>query len=246
MFFFLYLARKTRALAPRILGSFVLAFALVIPVRASDDLPVLDVLFYEDVLDSFISEEGKIEGLVVDKVRLFLDQTGIKYKFKLLPWARLYRDLMISDHALGANLLRSPEREDKFHWIYQLSYEEEFLIARNSPEMLNFDMKSLSSGDYIAICDHLSAQCELLEKLGFPDDNILRVYDLSVGKQARMVLRGRVDFMIDNLNDVLEELGFTHDQFVEVGKVHKTEVHLVAPKSIDPRLLKILTSAHRQ
>ncbi|MBT4522190.1 MAG: transporter substrate-binding domain-containing protein [Halieaceae bacterium] len=244
-FSIVYLFSATRLLA----SSIVLLASTALPALSSDKYPVLDVLVYESLGEAHENEEGEIVGAAVDKVRQFLDKSGLEYTVKQLPWARLYKQVLGSDHTLAVNLLRTVEREDDFHWIYRIRIEEQFLIASNTTAMRAFDRSEIAEGKYTAICDRQSAQCDFLKSLGFPDKNIMRFYGMTTGEQVQMVLSGRIDFVIDGIDSLtrdIQDLNIEADELIQVMSVHRTGVYLVASKSIDPQVLNILRKVARQ
>ncbi len=84
-----------------------LIITLGIPAVAEDNLPVLKVLVHNNPGKTYLNEDGVVVGNIADEVRQFLDQTGLKYEFKLLPWVRVYREATTKTNSVVVSLLRT-------------------------------------------------------------------------------------------------------------------------------------------
>ncbi len=70
--------------------------------------------FYEPY--SF-AEEGAAQGIAVNQVRKILAQLHFFPNINVYPWARTYNIALNSPNTLIFSMARTPEREEKFHWI---------------------------------------------------------------------------------------------------------------------------------
>ncbi|GGF69377.1 hypothetical protein GCM10011332_24420 [Terasakiella brassicae] len=70
--------------------------------------------FYEPY--SF-AEEGAAQGIAVNQVRKILAQLHFFPNISVYPWARAYNIALNSPNTLIFSMARTPEREEKFHWI---------------------------------------------------------------------------------------------------------------------------------
>ena len=217
--------------------------------QTSDTPPVLDVIFYEDPIASFTKKDGSIAGASVDLMRPLLDKTGVNYRFRILPWVRLYRQALTSDRMAVMHLLRTKDREDQFHWLYKISVQEHILISRNTAKMKALSAAEIVNGPYMAVCEEHAAQCAMLRQFGFSESKIMRLYDMTPGEHANLIATGRFDFMIDNipsLSSELKVLGIAEERLFEHTKVSESAEYLAASKTLDPRLVEQLkTLQHR-
>jgi len=68
-----------------------------------------------------VAESGdQIHGLTVDLFKAVVDDTEYSYTTSVYPWARSYRLATSGANVLIFPLIRTKERENKFHWIGKL------------------------------------------------------------------------------------------------------------------------------
>ncbi len=221
----------------------LLSFECNISFAEDADLPILNVLADEESIFSYRNDKGEIVGENIEKIRAFLDGTGIKYHLDLMPWQRILRVASSTTNTLIVSIIRTEVREDNFYWLYQLSTFDDHLITRNTPEMKDITSEKILSGNYKAICSKDAIQCQFLEDFGFPQSRILRISGLTDGEVATMVLRGRADFMIDTMEDLEKEFkakGLDVNRLYKYFKIHSSSAYLAGPKHLDPRLKSIL------
>jgi polar amino acid transport system substrate-binding protein len=222
-----------------------LTLALVAATAAfadETDPPTLEIMYYQrDGGGLYIDSEGRATGYGAEKVAAFFGRRNVSYIWKVMPWSRLYRTAHERDNAVIYNLLRTPERENNFHWFLKIRDEANFLMTRNTPEMTGLTMQDILAGDYRALCDQDAAQCVMFRKLGFPEDRIVQVQSgVDTGDLARLVLAGRADFIIENAEYLAEELtqdGLPLSSMIELIKLSSTPTYLAAPKNFNEKLL---------
>ena len=66
---------------------------------------------------NFMNEQGEFVGLAVDIVREIQQRVGNKDKIEMIPWKRIYNTALNEPNIVFFSVARTPEREDKFHWI---------------------------------------------------------------------------------------------------------------------------------
>ncbi len=66
---------------------------------------------------NFVDEHGKITGLSVDFVREIQRRIVNTDDIKMIPWQRIYNTALKKPNIVFFSVARTPEREDKFHWI---------------------------------------------------------------------------------------------------------------------------------
>ena len=66
---------------------------------------------------NFVDENGEITGLSVDYVREIQQRIGNTDDIKMIPWTRIYQTALKTPNIVFFSVARTPEREDKFHWI---------------------------------------------------------------------------------------------------------------------------------
>jgi polar amino acid transport system substrate-binding protein len=136
------------------------------------------------------SAGGKISGYSTEVVRAALDNTHLDYKLQILPWARAFLLAKTQPNVLIYNLVRTPEREARFHWIAQLAPRNVYLYklaARRDIRISSLvDLRpyriAANRGDVVEEQLH---QLGLLADLGVQDETSLK-----------KLVAGRVDLMV--------------------------------------------------
>ncbi len=62
-------------------------------------------------------EKGVIKGSAYKIIKDVLDRAGVRFNYRILPWARAYRNGLDKENYLIGGLGRTPKRETLFHWI---------------------------------------------------------------------------------------------------------------------------------
>lgn len=208
-------------------------------------VPVLNVYAIDVKVASYRDEKGEIVGVEIKQVQDFLEAKGVNYKIDLMPWPRILRIINSTTNSLVVSMVRTKERERKHIWLLELSTYDDHLITRNSPKLLNLTKQQIAEGKYTSICGRGSTQCKFLKDFGFPVNRILKVAGATAGGLAKMIIRSRADFMIDDMVDVEKEFnvdGIDVNQLTSMFKIHTMGTYLAGPKNLDPRLKKILMS----
>ncbi len=85
-------------------------------VRASDEFLQIYTELY--VPNSYRENDtGPVVGYVTDLVREVMATAGIDYEIEMVPWIRAVQALESTENVMVYSMARTPEREDKYHWI---------------------------------------------------------------------------------------------------------------------------------
>jgi len=63
---------------------------------------------------------NRVEGVASELVRQLLASRGYRADIRVVPWARLMQNLESEPNVLGMNMTRTPEREQRFHWLGEI------------------------------------------------------------------------------------------------------------------------------
>ena len=206
-------------------------------------LPVLQVLTYDNGMLSYTASDGTIQGSAVDIVRAYLSKRNIKYSLKMYPFIRAMRQAETSDNSVIMLVVKNEARDKNFHWVVKVNVVTKQLITRNEPTMKNLTKEEIIQGNYIALCERNSINCNFLAEYGFSKNRIEVVNGKSYADIGHMLLRGRADFTFSAIASKPEYLAGTDmksDQFAVVWDRGPLISYLAASKGLDPRLLKRL------
>ena len=99
----------------------------IVEVASSDWIPYV----YED--------KGVIKGSAYKIAKDVLDRAGVQFNYRILPWARVYRNGLDKENYLIGGLGRTPKREKKFHWIGPVTVGTDifFYKIKSNPGKIN-------------------------------------------------------------------------------------------------------------
>lgn len=192
--------------------------------------------------DGSASEYGKI----VLKAENLLQKQRVPYRKIIMPWKRILREMERTRNSLVVGLIRNSEREDKYHWLSPLISVDYMLIARNEEMFHSMKKAQITSGQYRAMCDAATAQCDMLRHYGFPEDSILVIPEVRGNMFEQMIFKERADFFIgllEETEDNLASLGLMKDRLIAVTPIKTVKVYIAANKGfLDLRWLNKLSA----
>ncbi|WP_164519207.1 substrate-binding periplasmic protein [Pseudoalteromonas rubra] len=74
-------------------------------------------------------QHGKVQGVAAKKVNKLLSDLNIKADIQVMPWARAYKIAVNEPGTLIFSIVRTPAREDLFHWLGVLMSTKTYLIS---------------------------------------------------------------------------------------------------------------------
>lgn len=166
-----------------IVGSFVSREGI-----ANDKFPEVEVVtsYYEPY--SFQDDQG-VQGFAVQQARKVFAELDFFPSIKIYPWARAYNIALKQPSMLIFSMARTPEREDKFHWIGEIVDFNVFLFKAKGRENLNINNLDDLKGYKIGAL-HKDVKGEYLLKKGV---KITTLNNEEIG--IKMVLNRRIDLL---------------------------------------------------
>lgn len=113
--------------------------------------------------------QGQLEGLNVAALRELFRRTGIAVEFKLTTWEKAIDQARRQGDAGVFTMVRTPDREESFHWVGPLSVTRWVLLKKKSRDLVIKDLeaaRNLRIGTYAK-----DAKSEFLELKGFHVDS---------------------------------------------------------------------------
>lgn len=228
---------------PRVLFIIFLAVALrPIGVAASDV-----TIYTEDFPPyNFITENNTVEGTATDIVRKVMEEAGLDYDIRLMPWPRAYRAALEDKRTLIFSLARNQARENQFDWLAYLTRPEFYLFARQDDKR-QITYEGIKKGRFTAICEYSNASCMILKEAGFPEAQLFKTGDGSISETA-MVLYGRADLFLGDIHHHphrLKILGLEEDVAKPVLRVRRgLRFYLAAGLQVDTTLRAQVKAAY--
>ncbi|TPH19308.1 substrate-binding periplasmic protein [Litorilituus lipolyticus] len=137
---------------------------------------------------------GEMAGPAANLVEKVLNESGFNFDTRVLPWARAYKEAKQVPNTLIYSMVRTPEREDNFHWIGIISKPQYYLFALKSKDIPLakplIEYHQYRVGTVLNSANHLA-----LKNQGF--DSLVPV---ATAKQVFMLLtKKRVELITANL-----------------------------------------------
>lgn len=188
---------------------------------------------------------GEVRGLATDRVKALVEATGISYDIQLVSWYRAYHLTLKTPNTMLYTILKTPEREDLFHWYCPIAESQQIslfrLTSRNDIKLNELqDAKRLvlgvTRGDYVG---------EFLLSKGFNSNKNL-VFTADADVNLQQLLNGRIDLIAESkaaLNYRLTELGIATDTVTEaLGSIDgiTQKACLAINKESDTELIELL------
>lgn len=210
--------------------------------HASEDLSNINVItsIYEPYS---YSNNGRAEGIAVDRARKIFAQLDFAPDIEVYPWARAYNLASTTPNSLIFSMARTSEREKLFYWIGEILEFNVYLYKKktNISLVINTieDLKKYQIG---ALVDDVKGIH--LRKLG------IKTFDLSSEENGMgLVMLGRLDLIpvdASSLKFRLKKLNLPEDALTPT--LHLTEIskplYLAMHKDTPIKLVNIIKRAY--
>ena len=197
---------------------------------------------------NYMGANGEVLGFVTDRVRALMDAADISYDIQLLFWARANRITLTTPNTLLYTMLRTPEREDLFHWYCPIAEPQHLrlfkLTSRNEINLNELD----NAKTFILGVIRGGYSSKYLLSQGFSEDENL-VFVTNDDIAVKQLLNGRIDLIAQSksaLHYRLNKLGLPTDVVTEaLGNIDSVqqEACLVINKNSDAKLIALLDKA---
>ena len=157
------------------------------------DDPVYRIYTEEFKPFNYLSENQQVIGMATKKVEQLFQLSGLGYEIDLKPWFRIQKTVNATPNSFIYSLVRSPQRETKYHWIMPLCPLNIALFKLS--ERSDIQAKNLEQAkSYIIGVERNQLTVNFLLDEGFDEkENLVVVKD---EKQTRgMLNKGRVDMI---------------------------------------------------
>lgn len=205
-----------------------------------------DMVVYTESYGDFNSadENGRVVGPAADLIRQVLDETGLEYDIRLVPWNRAYTLATQLDNALVYAMLRQSEREAKFHWLVPV-FETPLYLYGRPDETRPITVEALRQGHFKAACMIGDASCLILHDLGMPKHMIFEVAE-SHRSETKVVASGRADVFISQELHHIEDGKLVMDTaFKKLEKLPSVQrFYLAAGKQVRPEFVEAIRQAY--
>ncbi len=148
--------------------------------------------------------EGKIKGPTAEIIMSVLKQAKLSAKIEFMPWPRAFNTTLKNPNTIILSMIRTPERENKFHWLGIVSKLARVFISIKNNVGLDVTTAQEAKNKLVAVTRNSNSYHELKAK-GFSENKNL--YVVSSSKEAfKLLTAGKVDLVYNDPNAVNEYL----------------------------------------
>jgi len=217
-------------------------YALILLLFVSNNLSAQKITFVtEDLPPLQIEQQNQAPtGALVELVNLIIKEANLTAEINIYPWARSYELALNNPNIFIFSMLRSEERENKFHWIGKLFTIRSYLASLKSRTDIKIsdinDAKHYSVGSI----RHDLAESYLLQKGFVPKKNLYVSSKYPI--LWEMLYSGRTDLAFTNSviwQHEITQAGLDASQIKLVYEVpdFASELYLAASLSTKPEIL---------
>ncbi|NVK20070.1 MAG: transporter substrate-binding domain-containing protein [Methylocystaceae bacterium] len=212
--------------------------------KADADLSKVNVItsFYEPY--SYLSE-GSPQGIAVNQARKIFAELNFFPAIKIYPWARAYTHALNEPNTVLFSIARTPEREEKFHWIGEIVGFDVYLFREKSRDDIQINTLSDATNYKVgALIKDVKGQ--YLEK------NHVTVTEINNEETGiKMILNKRLELLpvdLVSLQHRLKKLGFDQDQLVPAFHLKEISrpLYIVLSRNSDPEVVAAFKAAYKR
>jgi len=212
--------------------------------KADTDLSKVNVItsFYEPY--SYLSD-GVAQGTAVNQARKILAELNYFPDIKVYPWARAYTHALNEPNTVLFSIARTPEREEKFHWIGEIVGFDVYLFRNKTRDDIQIEsLKDAANYRVGALIKDVKGQ--YLGKHNIP------VTDINNEETGiKMIMNARLDLLPTDLVSMkhrLKKFGLAEDQLVPAFHLKEISrpLYIALSQGSDPDVIKAFKAAYKR
>jgi ABC-type amino acid transport substrate-binding protein len=191
-------------------------------------------------------ENDEVKGPSGEIFKLLLQTSQLPAPLTFFPWSRAYQTALNRENTLILSMVRTKEREQKFHWLIKVSeLVRGFMSLKKLPKNHIRYIKDAKKKVIAVLRDSYSYHS--LVNLGFSKEvNIFEVASLEQG--IALFLSGKVDLIYTDPNVLVNHFAQQNQNADELVSIHilpqtRRESYIAANINTDNRMLEKLKLA---
>jgi polar amino acid transport system substrate-binding protein len=165
-------------------------------------------------------------------VREIQQRIGNTDEIRMIPWTRIYQTALKQPNIVFFSVARTPEREDKFHWIALVMRKPWALYGRKGAKSKITSLEEAKKVEAIGVVRG-DVRAEWLRQQGFTNLDEATDHEQSIEK----LLRGRVDLIFYSPHGaahICRKLGIDFNEFEPVLFPHASLSYIAMSKNGTP------------
>jgi len=189
-------------------------------------------------------ESGVQRGISTEFVKKIIKDSGYTYEIQQYPWARSYQKAVNEKNTLLYSIVRTPERENHFHWIGQVAPPiRSYLVKLKSNNQISTNQLIQLSQYKIGVTRDGVDQ-HILTDAGFRN----LIPNTHRGLSVQQLIVGRVDMVVLTEEELMKAKVYdvNVEQLEKVTLLNENGVYLAMSKKSDVALVERLTSSYKR
>jgi polar amino acid transport system substrate-binding protein len=194
-------------------------------------------------------ENGESKGPSIEILQAILKEAQFEAKVEFMPWVRAFATASNNPNTLILSMIKTPERENDFHWLIKVSNLTRVFISLTSKPENYVDNIRQAKQKLVAIVKG-SAGYKELTLHGFSEHKNL--YVVPEGElEVTLLENGRVDLVYGdpvNVNNVLKNRGRSDVgiSYKEIEPENQRSSYIAISKTTDLKIVNRLQQAARK
>jgi polar amino acid transport system substrate-binding protein len=194
---------------------------------------------------NYMHNKDGVKGYATEQVRTLMDAAGIDYDIQLTSWYRAYQLTLKTPNTLIYTLLRTPERENAFHWYCSIGLPRQISLFKLTDDKAIKLNQLKDAKPYILGVVRGDYPAEYLLSQGFRENKNL-IFSTDEEANTRMLLSKRIDLIVQTEQAFyfrLAKLGFAKSKVTKVIQSidgRSLKACLAINKDSDPKLITLL------
>jgi polar amino acid transport system substrate-binding protein len=194
-------------------------------------------------------ENGESKGPSIEILQAILKEAQLDAKVEFMPWIRAFSTASNNPNTLILSMIRTPERDDDFHWLIKVSNLSRVFISLTSKPENHVNNMHQAKQKLIAIVLGSAGYKELTSHGFSEQENLYFVSDSEL--MVNLLENGRVDLVYDdpvNVQNILNERGSLDVaiNYKEIAPENERSSYIAINKATDITIVNRLQQAARK
>ena len=214
----------------RILSALLTLLVTSIPLGAAE-LPAIKVVTEESFPINYTADsEQKMTGFATDYLLTVLNMADVNYTINSYTWERSFKIASEEPNVLIYSMARTPEREENFHWLFEIMTLQYSLYGVQSRRQHFQGAQDFR--EYQIALTAGSASLKYLREDGYNNIVVAKDYE----HLDNLIKHDRVDFVASSklaLTSFMKKYGYHKDTFSPYKELNYVDIDLYYAMSIE-------------